>query len=374
MTKDQSKVPVGERAQGKIPPSLDNLEAAGSSRSPGLAAPQANLLPQSTQLNLRKGLRNLAELVRPGTCLQKIWFSFFFDGTGNNLNADLDNEKHSNVAKLFRAHFGDENLGGVITPDVKPYPNIHRIYIPGVGTYFFSAKDEGGSQMGLGTAARGESRLAWSLKQFDNFMSKHAQLAVNPMYAIEEVNIAVFGFSRGAAAARAFTNDLVTHRCLAKNGKLVTKAGRYPVRIRFLGLFDTVASVGIPMSANNLDTVDAINGDTKSHIHMRMKLRKFVSVTPRMLAFAAQAEPGADPSPGVHDGHMEWGRRMEIPQCVENVTHMIAGHEQRNSFPVDSICVADRVGNWRRPVQWNEFVYAGVHSDVGGSYAPIHRT
>jgi hypothetical protein len=365
-----AKKTTGEQMQGKIEPSAGNLEAAGDSRSPGPAGVKSTLAPQSAQANLGHCLRNLTELVKPGTCIQKIWFSFFFDGTGNNLNADLGNDKHSNVAKLFRAHFGDENLGGVATPDTKPYPNIHRVYIPGVGTYFFPAADEGGSNLGLGTAARGESRLEWALKEFDSYMKKHAQLANNPVYAIEEINVAVFGFSRGAAAARAFTNDFVRHRCTTKDGKLVTKDGKYTVRIRFLGLFDTVASVGIPMSSNNLDTMDALKGNTKSHIHKRLNLLKFYMTTPHMLAFAAGAAPGADPSPGDHDGHMEWGGRMAIPQCVENVTHMIAGHEQRNSFPVDSICIADKEGKWQRPAHWNEYVYAGVHSDVGGSYAP----
>lgn len=370
MAKNQLKKSATEQGQGKILPTAPNLEAAGDSRSPGYAAAKSALLPQSNEANLGQCLRNLAQLVQTGTCTQKIWFSFFFDGTGNNLNADLGNNKHSNVAKLFRAHFGDENLGGVLTPDTKPYPNIHRAYIPGVGTYFFPAKDEGGSKIGLGAAARGERRLAWALEEYDAYMKKHVQLATNPMYAIEEVNVAVFGFSRGAAAARAFTNDFVKHRCLMSEGKLVTKAGKYRVRIRFLGLFDTVASVGIPMSANNLDTVDAIRGNTRSHINMRLNLRKFLPLTPRMLAFAAHATPGADPSPGVHDGHMEWGGRMAIPQCVENVTHIIAGHEQRNSFPVDSICIANGEGKWQKPTPWNEYVYAGVHSDVGGSYAP----
>ena len=366
----QTKKPSGEQIQGHIQPSARNLEASGDSRSPGPAGVKSALPPQSAQANLAQCLNNLSELVKPGTCIQKIWFSFFFDGTGNNLNADLNNDKHSNVAKLFRTHFGDENLGGVAKPDSKPYPNIHRVYIPGVGTYFFPAADEGGSKMGLGTAARGESRLEWALKEFDNYMKKHAQLATNPVYAIEEINVAVFGFSRGAAAARAFTNDFVRQRCTTKDGKIVTKEGKYKVRIRFLGLFDTVASVGIPMSSNNLETVDAITGNTKSHIRMRLNLRKFYVTIPRMLAFAAGSTPGADPSPGVNDGHMEWGGRMTIPQCVENVTHMIAGHEQRNSFPVDSICVADNDGKWQRPAHWNEYVYAGVHSDVGGSYAP----
>lgn len=368
MTQNRSTKPTGERVQGRIEPSATNLEAAGDSRASGAAAAKSTLRMQSPQANTAQCLRNLSNLVPLGSCVQKIWFSFFFDGTGNNLNADLGNGKHSNVAKLFRAHYGDENLGGVLMPDGRPYPNIHRVYVPGVGTYFFPATDEGGSKIGLGTGARGEKRLKWALDEYGKYMMKHIQLAVNPANAIEEINIAVFGFSRGAAAARAFTNDFIKRYCTIKEGALVTSSGNYKVRIRFLGLFDTVASVGIPMSSNNLETVDAITGTAKSHISMR--LRKFWTTAPHMLAFAANAAPGADPAPGVHDGHMEWGGRLAVPSCVEHVTHIIAGHEQRNSFPVDTICVADKHGKWQRPEHWNEFVYAGVHSDVGGSYAP----
>lgn len=35
------------------------------------------------------------------TNTKALWLTFFFDGTGNNLDADLENHEHSNVARLF---------------------------------------------------------------------------------------------------------------------------------------------------------------------------------------------------------------------------------------------------------------------------------
>jgi hypothetical protein len=54
---------------------------------------------------------------------------------------------------------------------------------------------------------------------------------------------------------------------------------------------------------------------------------------------------------------------------VEEVQHFIAAHEIRNSFPVDSISCL-RKNRASKPEHFYETVYPGVHSDVGGSYAP----
>lgn len=59
------------------------------------------------------------------------------------------------------------------------------------------------------------------------------------------VVVDVFGFSRGAAAARHFINKL-----------LALNLGR-PLRVGFVGLFDTVAAIG--SAADGLDTSDDNN-------------------------------------------------------------------------------------------------------------------
>jgi len=54
-----------------------------------------------------------------------------------------------------------------------------------------------------------------------------------------------------------------------------------------------------------------------------------------------------------------------IEQCV----HYIAAHEVRDSFPLDSV----RDGK-SYPPNCVEIIYPGVHSDVGGGYAPGEQT
>ncbi len=55
------------------------------------------------------------------TCEQVPWFSFFFDGTGNNRELDRPRQKLSNIPRLFDGHVEDR-------------PLIWRYYYPGVGT------------------------------------------------------------------------------------------------------------------------------------------------------------------------------------------------------------------------------------------------
>lgn len=80
-------------------------------------------------------------------CRQRLWFSFFFDGTGNNLQADLGTNEHSNVARLYRSHSGEAYTGSEKTAD-PTVRQIFRIYIPGVGTYFREVNDKGGTTQG----------------------------------------------------------------------------------------------------------------------------------------------------------------------------------------------------------------------------------
>jgi hypothetical protein len=133
-----------------------------------------------------------------------------------------------------------------------------------------------------------------------------------------------------------------------------------------MGLFDTVASVGLPMSTNTVSKIAAPFG-IRQIMATRLSHRDYAGTRPSSLAFAEGAAPGADPAPGVYDGHQDWGGAMAIPDMVEQVRHFVAAHEIRNSFPLDSISVL-RDGHVFKPEQFHETVFPGVHSDVGGSY------
>jgi hypothetical protein len=369
MTNAQKNSGVGDKIARSLRQPAGKIEQAAASN---LAVP-VETVPTPVQASHAKSLAASLKQCSsasnaPGNCAQTVWFSFFFDGTGNNLDADVESLKHSNVAKLYRAHKGDENNGGV-GPRINKYPGTYRIYVPGIGTYFRAKGDPGGSDAGLGAGAFGDARLAWALAEFESKMAWHIALANNPGNQILAVNIAAFGFSRGAALARAFIHDFIEDQCkLVSDEKWILKSAKCPIKIRFLGLFDTVASVGLAMSANNMEKIDAIKGNVLTHISTRLAVHH--ETRPTVLAFHPQGAPGADPAPGQYNGHAQWGDKMLIPEMVDDVRHFVAGHEIRNSFPSDSISVMGKAGGFRMPKKFHEYVYPGVHSDVGGSYRP----
>ncbi len=143
---------------------------------------------------------------------------------------------------------------------------------------------------------------------------------------VRQVWINVIGFSRGAAGARAFVHKLINK--WAPNGNLANQTGKYaiPYQVNFMGLFDTVASVGLPDSVRTVADVDMFAGHH---------------------AFAS-------------------GGALDIPDKVRFCWHAISIHEQRMSFPLDSIRKDDDYPEGVR----REIAYPGVHSDVGGGYAP----
>ncbi|WP_239950251.1 phospholipase effector Tle1 domain-containing protein [Dyella terrae] len=106
---------------------------------------------------------------------------------------------------------------------------------------------------------------------------------------------------------------------LAANGMLCG----LPLTIRFVGLFDTVASVGVP------------NAPASTY--------------------------------NLTNGHMSWAQPqwLRMPAAVKNCLHLAAMHENRAAFPVELL----RTGGGL-PANCQEFAFPGMHSDVGGGYAP----
>ena len=123
---------------------------------------------------------------------------YAFDGTGNE--DEEDNEEDTNVRIM--------STSGAY--DGKPH------YYKGVGTKFGLLGKFFGGVLGLG----GRSRISKALKDLDR------------NFAAGDKTIDIIGFSRGAAMALHFANKV--------NDK---KDG---AAIRFLGLWDVVASFGIP--------------------------------------------------------------------------------------------------------------------------------
>ena len=139
---------------------------------------------------------------------------------------------------------------------------------------------------------------------------------------VRHIYVSLFGFSRGAVEARAFSNWFVwlcrlDARLLGGTG---LSLGGIPVSIDFLGLFDSVASVGLASS--------------------------FL----------------------IADGHQAWAdaeTSLRIPAEIAHCLHLVSGHEIRRSFPLDSVLVHGSL-----PPNCREIVFPGVHSDIGGGYRP----
>lgn len=344
-------------------------------------------------------------------CHTNLFIGSFFDGTGNNYEADLakGDKSQSNVARLYSAYPG-LSVPGVLpletewVTDIADYQNYFRIYTPGIGTRFTQVGDSGegfwDETLGGGTGRWGEVRILWGLAQIINVISRYfikksiisnedvkkfdgiltsdalgvnigevvsrTESLRNATYApavslddiavvklkgwlgklydaisphmielngdgfpenkdpgiIKNIYLSTFGFSRGSALARVYSNWLIKlckiDAFLNKRSGL-TIAG-FPVTYDYLGLFDTVASVGI------------VN----------------------MIPFK--------------HGHMAWADAeisLAIPSEVARCYHLVAAHENRRSFPLDSIYNSQSM-----PANGEEVVFPGAHSDLGGGYGP----
>lgn len=351
---------------------------------------------QQDQIEIFKNRERPPRGVPRESCSTNLFFGFFFDGTKNNYIEAESEKNHSNIARLYDCYPG---LG---VPEILPvstdwphaverYSHFFKVYVPGVASPFKQVGDTGDWTVGAAAGAFGERRIVWALLQAINnvhryflktplissadahrlvrliFLRAHdrrlmerttiasqrsgfpsqdarfhfekllkqLQRALSAHWPnkktgkpakidpgiVKVIYISVFGFSRGATAARAFLNWLQSLCKLDAQvaGSASMSLGGFPVVFDFLGLFDTVASVGL---ANTY---------------------------------------------GIVDGHGAWADAedsLRIPHGVKCL-HLVAAHELRRSFPVDSISVMGAV-----PEGCQEVVVPGVHSDIGCGYSP----
>lgn len=140
---------------------------------------------------------------------------------------------------------------------------------------------------------------------------------------IKHIYVSAFGFSRGATAARAYTNWLLALCELDAQltGQVGHTLGGFPVTFDFLGLFDTVASVGT------------------------------AGIVPNLLGTG-------------HNGWADPERSLRVPSSVKCL-HIVSAHEVRRCFPLDAISVRGAMA-----ANHQEIIMPGVHSDIGGGYTP----
>ncbi|AUG43943.1 Rhs element Vgr protein [Pseudomonas chlororaphis] len=344
---------------------------------------------------LRKKLQAKGEAYSGMPCCKTLHITIAFDGTNNNDKADRASipSSCSNIARIFHA-----SIGGVAAEE----QGFFRYYSPGVGTVFPDVGEYAPSDSGLMFASGGESRINWGLTRLidalkqtlegtrldlpktqelvesmatgtitflsggllQNGEKKRAATMGDEISKLEKIldkrveseekphilaiKLYVYGFSRGAAQARTFANWLqVLTRVQGDSGKTEYRFAGLPISIEFLGICDTVAAVGMadsmPFAAGHMGWAD----DT-------MRLPDEV---------LAQCMDTALPN----DCHY-------LKRCV----HLVSAHEQRASFPLDSIRRRPKNAQGKRDSKQasgyrdgtEEYLYPGVHSDVGGGYSP----
>lgn len=270
----------------------------------------------------------------------------FFDGTGNNRSnsqtgadcramMEVNDGRHivecggrhsdpnssysndlSNIARLvalYRHQYVARNDG----EGLKVY---WPVYISGAGT----TSGEGdtlwlGQSFGRGStgvvakAEHAVRKLGSRLKAF---------ALDNPGCVIEALELDVFGFSRGAASARHFVNEVLKQAQGALEPALASRKvplgpdfgwDKGSVRLKVIGLFDTVAAIGSFKDLYN------VRDSASNRVNLYLP-----------------------------------------PGCAQQVLHLVARDESRRNFALNSI-----TPDWSR-----EIVLPGAHADIGGGYHP----
>lgn len=268
----------------------------------------------------------------------------FFDGTANNrVNSRIGAECQAMMETNNNAHIRE--CGGRHLEPGSSYSNhpsniarlveLYRrqyiaaadkqglkvywpIYVSGAGTTS-GGRDSVLAGQGLGRGLTGVvAKVERAFAKLETQMKNFSR--TNPGAVIEALELDVFGFSRGGASARHFVNEILKQ----DKGLLepILRSRRVPlaasfawdhgcVRIKVVGLFDTVAAVGSLRDLGNIR--DASN--TRVNLY--------------------------------------------LPQgCAEQVLHLVARDEFRRNFALNSITPA-----WSR-----EIVLPGAHADIGGGY------
>ncbi|NWA62191.1 DUF2235 domain-containing protein [Pantoea sp. B9002] len=279
----------------------------------------------------------------------------FFDGTGNN--------RENTASRLLKFNECSAPIQGVSQKDAEScedflkainkdgfsngsyrgyFSNIHwlnllykpdqfltgdqslaqiKTYVSGIGTA--SGKSDSIPGMGTGSSLLDVfegvvTKTDEAMEGITNAIMEFMEFNTTPDFCIAEINFDVFGFSRGAAAARHFSNRVMEQDPAVEKAITAGLRGEYydgkkSGQVRFLGLFDTVAAIG--------------------------GIKNFFDIN------------GRD-NPGV---------KLELrPSVAKKVFQISALNEYRYNFSLNSI-----------KGMWPELGLPGAHSDIGGGYNPV---
>ncbi|AXG44651.1 MULTISPECIES: DUF2235 domain-containing protein [Photorhabdus] len=271
----------------------------------------------------------------------------FFDGTGNNRTNSYDLQlAYSNCSSLAgeerakacveyerrsKSGLGNQSYQGGLT-NIARLDHLYKTdtvlkdeqteaqvkaYISGIGTADGESDAVFGIALGSSLIKQFEGVVTKTNRALDEIVSALGEFIRRnrDQATIEKVQFDVFGFSRGAAAARHFANrvmnqDAAIASAIDRGLDTHNHHGKPSGEVRFLGLFDTVAAIGHLLNFYN------INGRNNPGVNLELR-----------------------------------------PSVAQKVFQISAMHECRHNFSLNSIAG-----------MWPELMLPGVHSDIGGGY------
>ena len=253
---------------------------------------------------------NLAEAAEE---IQQHCATYGYDGNGSSPDNSYGNDV-SNIVRLYEL-YTDHSFE---TLSEKTRNASLRVYIEGIGT-----TAEAGDSLYAQATGRGETGVSARVEQSPEKIIRQFRSLIdkNPNLLIEKIEFDIFGFSRGAAAARHFANEVLKgNRSIladalpAGSPALSSTFDWQPqssISINFIGLFDTVAAIANPW------LLDFTGANSRNH-----------------------------------------GLDLKLPDgCANKVVHLVARDEYRENFALNSLGDID-------------LALPGVHSDLGGGYLP----
>ena len=251
-------------------------------------------------------------------CEAEGYSDFTEDGRYESTPDNSFGNEASNVALLYDLYVDQADMQ--INPDAQT-ASI-KVYIDGIGTL------SGGEDSLAGYAfGQGETGVVERVKQSPDLLLAAVRRFIksNAEVCVEKIQFDIFGFSRGAAAARHFANEVYK-----PNGGIFVSSfsDELPAlapgfnwsthtSINFIGIFDTVAAIGDP-ARGHLSVGDAKNPGVNLHLSR---------------------------------------------SCANKVVHLTAADEHRHNFSLNRV----------NSEYHEELVLPGVHSNLGGGYPNITR-
>ena len=264
----------------------------------------------------------------PGTV--DLTIGIFFDGTSNNrFNIEGRRKDKSLKSSVVsdndgsNVSFGNDNSNVDRLQTIYPKKDDYfSIYIEGIGTKE-PKKNEDGSYTYYGDFTRGQGfgtgETGLKEKARKGAADLFKELKKKGFIEIKSITLDLFGFSRGAAAARMFANEIWKYNSGTDDvvleeftkSKLNIKLPK--IKLRFIGIYDTVSSF------------DESN---------------FSSDT-------------------VYDDQVKNKLLLKLNGSLGYVAHLTAENEYRKMFPLT---------NSKSMTSGIELTLPGCHSDIGGGY------